>query len=449
MTEIRTEDKQLNVFSITWPIFIETLLFMMLGSVDTFMLSHYSDNAVAAVGVSNQLLSMVNIMFGIVSGGTAIIVAQYLGAGDKKMASKATSVAIAFNFCFGMLLSLAMAFAGKTLLSLMNIRPELMGYSVQFLSIVGGFMFIQAVMMAITAVVRSNGYTRISMFVTLGMNALNLFGDYCFIFGPFGMPVLGVRGVAISTTVSKLLGLIFMIVVLKKVVDKKFTLRNLKPFPTEILVNLLKIGIPTAGEQLSYNSSQLVITYFINMLSNEALTTKSYVQNIVMFAYLFSVAVGQGTQIVVGHLVGKGDKETASSQCMKSLRLAIIVSLSISLIFVLTGKSLLSIFTTNKDIISIDSLLLIVDLFLEPGRATNLVVINSLRAAGDVRFPVYMGILSMWGVSVTLSYFFGIILGYGIVGMWVAFAMDEWLRGIIMIFRWKGRKWENMAFVKA
>lgn len=449
MTEIRTEDKQLNVFSITWPIFIETLLFMMLGSVDTFMLSHYSDNAVAAVGVSNQLLSMVNIMFGIVSGGTAIIVAQYLGAGDKKMASKATSVAIAFNFCFGMLLSLAMAFAGKTLLSLMNIRPELMGYSVQFLSIVGGFMFIQAVMMAITAVVRSNGYTRISMFVTLGMNALNLFGDYCFIFGPFGMPVLGVRGVAISTTVSKLLGLIFMIVVLKKVVDKKFTLRNLKPFPTEIMVNLLKIGIPTAGEQLSYNSSQLVITYFINMLSNEALTTKSYVQNIVMFAYLFSVAVGQGTQIVVGHLVGKGDKETASSQCMKSLRLAIIVSLSISLIFVLTGKSLLSIFTTNKDIISIGSLLLIVDLFLEPGRATNLVVINSLRAAGDVRFPVYMGILSMWGVSVTLSYFFGIILGYGIVGMWVAFAMDEWLRGIIMIFRWKGRKWENMAFVKA
>lgn len=449
MPENITENKSLNVYSITWPIFVETLLFMMLGSVDTFMLSHYSDNAVAAVGVSNQLISMVNIMFGIVSGGTAIIVAQYLGAGNKIMASKATAVAMVFNFCFGLMLSLGMAFAGGRLLSLMNIRPELMVYSVQFLSIVGGFMFIQAVMMAITAVVRSNGYTRISMYVTLGMNALNLFGDYCFIFGPFGLPVLGVRGVAISTTVSKLLGLIVMIIILKKVVDKKFTLRYLKPFPIEILANLLKIGIPTAGEQLAYNSSQLLITYFINMLSNEALTTKSYVQNIVMFAYLFSAAVGQGTQIVVGHLVGKGDKDVAYKQCLKSLKLAIIVSISISLIFVLSGRYILSIFTANKQIISIGSMLLIVDMFLEPGRATNLVVINSLRAAGDVRFPVYMGVLSMWGISVTLSYFFGIVLGYGIVGMWIAFAMDEWIRGIIMVFRWNGGKWRNMSFVKS
>lgn len=444
-----TRDKSLNVFSITWPIFIETLLFMMLGSVDTFMLSHYSDNAVAAVGIANQLLSMVNLMFGIVTGGTAIIVAQYLGAGDKKMASKATAVAITFNLCFGLVLSLGMGLAGRKLLTLMNIRPELMEYSVQFMSIVGGFMFIQAVMMTITAVVRSNGYTKISMYVTLGMNALNLIGDYCFIFGPFGLPVLGVRGVAISTTVSKFLGLIVMMVILIKVVDKKFTFKNLRPFPTEILVNLLKIGIPTAGEQLSYNFSQIVITYFINMLSNEALTTKSYVQNIAMFAYLFSIAVGQGTQIVVGHLVGKGQKESAYSQCIKSLKMALIVSISISLLFALTGKSLLTIFTANKNIITIGGAILIVDLFLEPGRATNLVVINCLRAAGDVKFPVYMGVLSMWGVSVTLSYFFGIVLGYGIVGMWVAFAMDEWLRAIIMTVRWKGRKWESMAFIKA
>lgn len=449
MSEEQIKDKKLNVFSITWPIFIETLLFMMLGSVDTFMLSHYSDNAVAAVGVSNQLISMINIMFGIVTGGTAIIVAQYLGAGDKKMASKATAVAIVFNFCFGILLSSGMAFASNKILALMNIRPELMGYALQFLGIVGGFMFIQAVMMTITAVVRSNGYTKISMFVTIGMNAINIAGDYCFIYGPFGLPVLGVKGVAISTTVSKTIGLIVMIFVLKKVVDKKFTFKNLRPFPVNILKNLLKIGIPTAGEQFSYNLSQLVITYFINMLSNEALTTKSYVQNIVMFAYLFSSAVGQGTQIVVGHLVGEGKKEEAYSQCIRSLKMAIVVCISISLIFVLTGRSLLSLFTANKEIISIGGIILVVDLFLEPGRATNLVVINSLRASGDVRFPVYMGVLSMWGVSVTFSYLFGIVFGLGLPGMWIAFAMDEWLRGIIMYFRLKGRKWQSMTLVQA
>lgn len=442
-----TKDKRLNVFNITWPIFIETMLFMMLGTVDTFMLSHYSDNAVAAVGVSNQILSMVNIMFGIITGGTAIIVAQYLGAGNKKMASKATAVAIVFNLTFGLILSLSMAFAGKKILALMNIRPELMDYAVQFLGIVGGFMFIQAVMMTITAVVRSHGYTRISMFVTLGMNAINLIGDYCAIFGPFGLPVLGVKGVAISTTFSKLVGLMVMIVILKKVVDRKFTFKCLKPFPTEILSNLLKIGIPTAGEQLSYNLSQLVITYFINMLSNEALTTKSYVQNIVMFAFLFSVAVAQGTQIVVGHLVGRGEKEHAYKQCIKSLKLSVVVSLSISILFAVLGGKLISIFTANSSIIAIGAAVLIVDMILEPGRSFNLVIISSLTASGDVKFPVYMGIVSMWGVSVVFSYIFGIVMGFGLVGMWVAFAMDEWLRGIIMYFRWKGRKWQSMSLV--
>ncbi len=76
-------------------------------------------------------------------------------------------------------------------------------------------------------------------------------------------------------------------------------------------------------------------------------------------------------------------------------------------------------------------------------------IINSLRAAGDVKFPVYMGVISMWGVSVTLSYILGIHFGLGLVGVWIAFAVDEWFRGILMFWRWKSRAWENMSFVKA
>ncbi|MBC2579515.1 MATE family efflux transporter [Clostridium sp. DJ247] len=438
----------MTVFKLTWPIFIEILLFMLLGSVDTLMLSRYSDNAVAAVGVSNQLIGMMNIMFGILSTGTSILIAQNLGAGNKEEASKVATVSLIINFLFGIVLSLIMFFAAHGILSAMGIRSELMKYGMEYLQIVGGFLFFQSILMTCTAIVRSHGFTKISMFVTLIMNIIHVILDYIFIFGAFGLPVLGVSGVAISTNISKILGLIVMLYVVFRNVERGISIKHIKSFPKKVLTDLLKIGIPTAGEQLSYNISQLVITYFINFLGNEALSTKAYVQNIVMFAFLFSVAIGQGTEILIGHLVGADEKEKAYKTCLKSLKLAIIISFSMGLIFAVFRIQVLSLFTKNSSILAVGSMVLITDAFLEPGRCFNLVVINSLRAAGDVKFPVYMGVLSMWGISVTLSYVLGIQLGFGLVGMWVAFACDEWIRGILMLWRWKTKKWESMAFVR-
>lgn len=448
MTKNKESNKQMSVFSLTWPIFIEILLFMLLGSVDTFMLSHYSDNAVAAVGVSNQFMYMMNIMFGIISGGTAILVAQYLGAKNKKMASKVTMVSLTVNLIFGLIISGFMFFGGKLLLHGMNIRPDLMKYAEEYLKIVGGFLFIQSVLMTMTSVIRTHGFTKVTMYITLGMNLINAIGDYAFIYGPFGIPKLGVKGVAMATTFSKLIGLIIVAILLVKKVEKNLSLKYLNPFPKKILKDLLKIGMPTAGEQLMYNTSQLVITYFINFLGNEALTTKSYVQSIVMFSFLFSSAIGQGTQIIIGHLVGQDNKEKAYKLCIRSLKIGATVSFVIAVIFAIGRYPIIKIFTNNDYIITVGATVLIIDAILEPGRAFNLVVINSLRAAGDVTFPVIMGVISMWGISVTLAYFLGIYLGLGLPGMWIAFACDEWARGIFMLGRWKSRKWESMSFVK-
>jgi putative MATE family efflux protein len=443
-----SHSKQMNVFQLTWPIFIEILLFMLLGNMDTIMLSKYSDGAVAAVGVSNQVISMANIMFGIISSGTAILIAQYLGAEKRKLASQVVGVSLMVNLIFGLILSLFMVFSGKYLLTLMNLPPAMIDNGIEYLSIVGGFIFIHAVLMTITAIVRSHGFTKISMFVVLGMNIINIIGDYISIFGPFGLPILGVKGVALATVLSKFIGLIFMSIFLLRNIEGTFRLKDMLTFPKDILRSLLKVGIPSAGEQISYNFSQFAVTYIITLIGVNSITTKIYVQNIVMFTFLFSVAIGQGTQILIGHLVGKNQKENAYKVCLKSLRIALIMSATLGLSFAVFSKSLLSLFTHDSAIISVGVSVFIIDAILEPGRTLNLVIINSLRAAGDVKFPVYVGILSMWGISVTLAYFLGIHLGLGLVGVWCAFAVDEWLRGIIMLWRWKSRKWEKMSLVK-
>jgi putative MATE family efflux protein len=444
---MKNKTAKLSLFAITWPLFIEIMLYMLMGNADTLMLSQYSDNSVAAVGVSNQILSMVIVMFGFIATGTAILVAQNLGAKMDDDAREVSAVSIGANLVFGLILSAAVFIFSEQLLRLMDLPPELFNEANSYLRIVGGFSFVQSLIMTVSSIIRSYGFTRDIMYVTIGMNVLNVIGNYFFIFGPFGFPVLGVEGVAISTTVSRILGLLAAIYVMTKRVPGSLPLSMLFSFPKKHLKNLLNIGIPSAGEHLSYNGSQMLITYFIATLGTQALTAKVYSQNVMMFIFLFSIAISQGTQILIGHMVGAKEIENAYKRALKSLKLAIIISIVTASIVSFFSKNLLGIFTDNMSIIELGTTLILLTIILEPGRSFNLVLISSLRAAGDVKFPVYMGILSMWGVSVTLSYFLGIHLGMGLVGIWIAFIADEWLRGLLMLWRWRSRVWVKKSFV--
>ncbi|ARU59901.1 MATE family efflux transporter [Tumebacillus avium] len=441
--------KKLTLFALTWPIFIELGLRMLMGNADTLMLSRYSDDAVAAVGVANQLVSVLLVMFGFVAMGTGIVVSQYLGAGEKRKASEVAVVALGANLLFGLFLSLMMIVFGRTFLQWMGLPDELMSDALTFLRIVGGAAVLQAVMMAISATVRSHGFAKDAMYVTLGMNVLNVIGNYLFIFGPFGLPVLGVLGVSMSTAIAQVCGLIVMFVILVKRMDGALPFKLLLKFPRYALVNILKIGVPSAGEHLSYMSSQVMITFLITMIGIGALTTKVYTQNLMMFIYLFSMAIAQGTQILIGHLVGAREQETAYRTCLKSLKIGIMVSLGMACVMSLFRENMLGLFTDDADIVALGSTLILMTILLEPGRVFNLVVISSLRAAGDAKFPVYLGILSMWGVSVPLAYLLGIYLGYGLVGVWAAFIVDEWLRGLLMLWRWRTKRWQQMSLVQS
>lgn len=212
--------------------------------------------------------------------------------------------------------------------------------------------------------------------------------------------------------------------------------------------NLFKIGLPSAGEQLSYSSSQVVITYFINMLGAEALAARTYCVNIIMFAYLFCIAIAQGGAICIGHLIGEGKPRAAFLLGKFVMKRSVAITLSLSTLIALAGPSILGWLTTNPDIIRMGSLVLMIDVVLEIGRPINIFATNALRAAGDVNYPFYVGLIVMWSIAVGIGYLFGIYWGLALCGMWVAFSIDENIRGIIFVRRWYGMKWVNKGFVQ-
>ena len=137
------------------PIFIETALVMLLGVVDTIMLSQYSDNSVAAVGVVNQIVNLAVLVFQVISFGTTVLCSQYLGAGLKERMVQATGVAIVLNAVSGVVISACLYFGCTAMLKLMGLRPELFTEGVSYMHIVGAFAFFQALSLAISASLRS------------------------------------------------------------------------------------------------------------------------------------------------------------------------------------------------------------------------------------------------------------------------------------------------------
>lgn len=429
------------------PLFVELLLVMTLGAVDTFMLSRFSDNSVAAVGVVNQIVNLVFLVFEVISLGTSILCAQYIGAKRDDRVVQTVGVSLIANSVLGVVISALLVGLTTPILNMMGLREELMGDGRGYMHIVGCMAFVQAISLTISAALRAAGKAKYPMYVSLFVNVTNIVGNYVLIFGKFGLPQLGAEGAAISTVLSRVLAMCILVFILRKKLITRFPREYFKPFPWRELKHLLHIGIPSAGEQISYSMSQVVVTYFINMISNEALTARTYCVNIVMFVYLFASAFGQGGAIEIGHLVGAHRPRAAYVMGSYVVRLAVSVSLSLSVAVAFGGGSVMRLLTENPEIIALGAAVLWVDIFVELGRAINIFAVNSLRSAGDIYFPVMVGIVVMWGVSVVGSYVFGIVFGWGLVGMWAAFALDEVIRGVIFVRRWRSMKWAEKGFI--
>ena len=438
-----------KLLKLTGPIFLETFLILLLGVVDTLMLSHYSDNAVAAVGVVNQLLNMVFLLFNVTAVGTSVMCALYFGARDSKSFTQVIGVSLLFNALIGLLISLLLSFGGKQMLIWMDIRPDLMPMAISYMKIVGGFGFLQAIIFTISAVLRAANKPNYSMQVAVLINLFNIVGNYSLIYGHFGFPEMGVEGAAISTTLSRVLGMTLLFLVLFKRLVRRFLLAYFRPFPFDKLKSVLKVGMPSAAEQISYDASQVCVVYFINMLGNEVLAARVYIMNIVIIGYIFSLAMASATSICTGNLVGAGKKQAAYILSWYAWKRSLMITFIASVGVYLGGRFLLGCFTENESIIQIAMTALLIDIFLEHGRATVLMFLFCLRSVGDVIVPVLIEIVCMWVFAVTCGYLFGIAMGLGLAGIWIGLALDESSRGVVLALRWRTQKWKKRNLIRS
>ena len=430
---------------IAGPIFFEMFLGIMLNNIDTLMLSHYDENAVGAVGNANQIMFMLNILFSVIATATGVVVAQYLGVGEKKKMNMIYSLAVIFNAVLGVVLSIGVVFARPLFMDILNISPEMRSHASTYILIVGGGSFLMAVYNVLIQILRCNGFPKVGMYISVAINVINIGGNYLFLYGGLKELNMGVAGVAISTFAARTMAVIAAIAFFYITKTGRISLRYLKPFPADMLLKMVKIGLPSAGENLSYTLYQMVLLSFVNLMGNESVNARVYCNSLISFGMIFSNASAMATQIITGHLVGAGKEDAAYKRVFRTLGTSMPITIALATINRLICPVTLKLFTENENIIRLGCTIMLVDIFVEIGRCLNMTFVSSLKAAGAYIFPLLAGLVSMWGIGLTCEYFWGVASGIGVAGIYMGTAADECIRGLVVMYYWARKKWYGKA----
>jgi putative MATE family efflux protein len=447
MSKTLVDQTQIPIVELVWPLMVENLLRTSLMSIDTLMLSHYSSKAVAAMSLVSQIAFFILLVYMMISVGASILIAQNLGAGRKRDAELIGVGSLVLMVGFALLLSLVFVFATPAIVSLFNLEPEVAEYARQFLRIYGGLSIFMALNIAQASIIRVWGFPRAPMWVNTACLLLTVLGNAFCLFGYLGFPVLGMVGVAGSTVLSQLIACIVFHWIIRKRTPIQLPMREATRIPRSVYRSMLDVGVPTVGENLSYNVSQIVILSMIAKMGTLALTAYGIVISLLRYVFIPGVSIGSGTQLKVGYLVGAGQHGEAQRRVYRYFAVGLVVSFVLAASLALGRAPLLGLFTDDKALLITAASVLFIAVIHEPGRNFNTIIIPALKGAGDIRFPVYVGIASMWGVSAFGSWLLGLKLGLGLVGVWIAMASDEWLRGLIMFWRWRSGAWKSHSFV--
>nr|WP_213655629.1 MATE family efflux transporter [Paenibacillus vini] len=435
-----SEKNKFSLWLLAWPIFIEQFLQFLLGSVDTLMVSRISDNAVAVVGFSNQLFNALMTLFATVASGAGIVIAQKIGSRKEEEARSVAIIAFNVTVAIGVFLSILLIAAPEPIARMLQLPDELIPLAKVYISIVGGGMILTAAMAVLGTAIRNTGNTKGPMMTAIGMNVIHIIMNYGFIFGAFGFPQWGLTGVAISTVISRLLATIVLFVIFLNSFQRKIGHRDFKIFDRKLFKEILAIGWPLGVNSASWVFSQLAIFSFLAMLGSTELAARTYMNTLESFCFLLGFSLALAAQIQIAHLYGAGKTKEAYHAVFKVLKVGLPLVIVNAFILVLFGRNVLGLFTKDVDILNLCTSLLLLNLLLQPGKMVNMAIGNSLNAVGDTRYTMKISLIFMWLIATGCSYLFGVSLGIGIIAIYSCMIIDEYVRGVLSFFRWRGRK---------
>ena len=429
------------------PLFFEQLLIMLVGMADTLVVSYAGEVAVSGVSLVNQFNTIFIYLFTALASGGAVVISQYIGRNQKDAAGASASQLLLFSTGFSMIVAGIVLAGNEWILRLMfgKVEESVMEACVTYLRISAYSYPALAIYNAGAAVYRSLGRTDVTMYLSVASNIINVIGNLIGIF----VLHAGVAGVAYPSLIAR----IFSAIVITALCFRRkngvfYRGKWIFRWDSAAMRQILNIAVPNGLENGVFQLVKVALSSIVALFGTYQIAANGVAQSIWSLAALAGVAMGPVFITVIGQCMGNGDTDAAEHYFKRLTRITLLISSAWNLLIFLLTPFFMKFYALQPETKRLVIwLVLIHNVFNAAAYPFSGALSNGLRAAGDVKFTMYVSVISTIAVRLLLSWFLGIVLKMGVIGIAIAMVCDWSIRAVIFFWRQKSGKWKTFQVI--
>lgn len=448
-----------DVLRLALPILTEQVFVMSMGMVNTMLAGHIGKEAVSAIGMVDSINFIFISFFSALSVGGTVVVAQYVGQGNRRKANAATKQALYTGFLLSFIITVLTWILRGPLINLLygSAEPAVIKNAYTYLGITLLTYPLISIDLVANGILRGAGDTKTPMLITIFMNIINIFLSYFLIYGiklqnvhfNIQLPGMGIMGAALGIATARTIGaLIILFVLLRGSRIIKLTKLLHFRFDKELLKPVFGVGIPASVESLLFNVGKLLTQIYIVSMGTVSIASNAIGGSIASMLNIPGAALSIAATAIVGQNIGRGKSEEAESSLKYLLWFSSACLAALGLISVPLSRTLASLYTGDSDIIALASRLIRVNAVFIPFWPMSFVLPAGLKGAGDAKYTMITTIIGMWVFRITLGYILGIPLKLGLIGVWLGMYTDWLVRGTLYFLRLRSGKWKDHVVIK-
>lgn len=433
--------------NIAWPAIVESFFVAFAGLIDSLMVSSLGPDAVAAVGLTTQPKFVgLSIFF---AGNVAVsaLVARRRGEQKREDANRLMLTALLFIVAAAIVLGIAFVSLADGIIRLCGSTPETHQGAVVYFRIIMGGMIFNCIQMGINSAQRGAGNTRITMRTNLTSSTINVIANYLLINGNFGFPAWGIHGAALATVLGTVVACVMSVLSITRKdgfisIPYMFSAKIRPAFSA--FTSLVRVGYSVFFEQLLMRVGFMMTALMAANQGTEAMAAHQVGMNIMSLSFAFGDGLQSSAVALIGRSLGEKNEEKAKRYGGACQRIGGIISICLSLLYLLGARFLYSLFFKEEHIVEIGVGIMYVIIFIVIFQVRQVIYMGCLRGAGDTFYTALASTICVTVIRTVGSYAFGYLLGFGIIGIWVGILADQIARFLFASIRFRMGRWTKI-----
>lgn len=431
-----------GLWGMSRPMFLDQAVTYTIPLVDMYFLSRISDSAAAAVGAITPLVFVANAFLIVSAFAGASIASQRIGANDYARGNATIAAYSIFVVALALIAALTLNHGGPWVASAMSLSAEVEQHARTYLSLIGWMVALWGCRVIYQTILNIYGEPQWNTYSNIILFGVNLVGNAIAVYGFMGIPPTGVVGVAVASIVAAGASLLFVMFVVHFRLRIHIPLREGWKSFSVLIAPVLMIAAPSILEPMSFQAYMIALNWIAAEVGDLALKVKVYAYNTFLFCLMISIAIGMATEAIIAQRVGRQEFDLVDKQLKQSLKISLIGTSALALCWLLFNQPILTLFSSDPEVIAIGLWAFVLSFLAEPWRTVNITIGSALRCAGDATFTSVSSIGVIWLLSVPLAYVLAIPVGLGLYGLLIAAVIDEFIRALIKGWRWKKGHWK-------